>query len=155
MGGYIFLTMYLYTIGFTQKTAQQFFDPIKHYGIQILVDVRLYTKSQLSGFTNGRDMPYFLDRLCDCKYEHRIDYAPTKKLLNDYRKEFITWQEYAVQYKFIIDERKAVHDFITKYYGVYDRVCLLCSEPTPEHCHRRLLAEMIHEQRPDIEILHI
>ena len=149
------MNMYLYTIGFTQKTAEQFFERIRYYRIQMLVDVRLYTKSQLAGFTNGRDMPYFLERLCDCKYEHRVDYAPTKKLLNDYRKELITWPEYEIQYRFIIDERQAVHDFLTHYYGRFETVCLLCSEPTPEHCHRRLFAEMIQEAKPDVEIIHI
>ena len=121
----------------------------------MLVDIRLYSKSQLSGFTNGRDMPYFLERLCDCKYEHRINYAPTKNLLGNYRKNLITCPEYEIQYRFIIDEREAVKDFLTRYYGLYESVCLLCSEPTPEQCHRRLLAEMIHEQHPDIGITHL
>ena len=147
--------MYLYTIGFTQKSAQQFFESIKACRIQMLVDVRLYSRTQLSGFSNGRDMPYFLERLCACKYEHRINYAPTKILLGDYREKLITWQEYEIQYKFIIEERQAVHDFLTRYYGLYESVCLLCSEPTPERCHRRLFAEMIHEQKPEVEIVHI
>ena len=146
--------MYLYTIGFTQKTAAQFFEAIKYREIQVLVDIRLYNKSQLSGFTNGRDLPYFLDTICNCKYEHRTNYAPTKKLLGGYREEKITWAEYEVQYKFLIDEREAVKDFITCF-DFYDSVCLLCSEPTPEHCHRRLFAEMVAEQLPGTEIIHL
>ena len=146
--------MYLYTIGFTQKSAEQFFEAIRHRGIQMLVDVRLYNKSQLAGFANGRDLPYFLETICRCKYDHQTNYAPTKKLLNDYREERITWAEYEVQYKFLMDEREAVKDFITCF-DFYDAVCLLCSEPTPEHCHRRLFAEMIAEQLPDTEIIHL
>ena len=121
----------------------------------MLIDIRLYNKSQLSGFTNGRDMPYFLERLCDCKYEHRIDYAPTTKLLNDYRKELITWREYEIQYRFIIDERQAVKNFMTSYYGLYETVCLLCSEPKAEHCHRKIFADMLKDAKPDIEVKHI
>ena len=146
--------MTLYTLGFTQKSAEQFFEPIKSCGIQLLVDIRLYNKSQLAGFTNGRDLPYFLDKLCGCRYEHRLDYAPTKKLLKDYRDELITWQEYEIQYKFLMDERGAVRDFIARY-GLCEPVCLLCSEPTPEQCHRRLLAEMIAESLPGTEIIHL
>ena len=147
--------MNLYTIGFTQKTAEQFFERIKYYGIQILVDVRLYNKSQLTGFTNGRDLPYLLDKICHCKYEHKVNYAPTKKILTDYREKRITWPEYEMQYRFIIYERKAVRDFIRCYYGLYESMCLLCAEPTPEHCHRRLFAEMIRDELPDTEIIHI
>ena len=33
--------MQIYTMGFTQKTAEQFFEKIKQNGIQIVIDVRL------------------------------------------------------------------------------------------------------------------
>ena len=145
--------MTLYTIGFTQKSAEQFFERIKYYGIQMLIDVRLYNKSQLTGFTNGRDMPYLLGEICHCGYEHKVNYAPTKKILTSYREKRITWPEYEMQYRFIIDERSAVREFITSYDGRYESVCLLCAEPTPERCHRRLLAEMIRDELPDTEII--
>ena len=146
--------MYIYTIGFTQKSAEQFFGSIKHRMIQVLIDVRLFNKSQLTGFTNGRDMPYFLTELCRCKYKHCPEFAPTRKLLNDYKEKRITWPEYEIQYKFLMDERNAVRNFITLY-GFYENVCLLCAEPTPEHCHRRLFAEMIAEKLEGTEIIHI
>ena len=147
--------MTIYTIGFTQKSAEQFFERIRYYRIQILVDIRLYNKSQLTGFTNGRDLPYFLSKICNCEYRHCINYAPTKKILNGYRDNRITWAEYEMQYKFLMDEREAVKDFITNFDGLYESVCLLCSEPTPEHCHRRLFAEMVKEQLPGTEIIHL
>ncbi len=146
--------MYLYTIGFTQKSAQQFFEPMKFYGIQMLVDVRLKNDSQLSGFTRKRDLPYILG-LIGCKYEHCVNYAPTQEILTAWRKKLISWEEYTTQYRSLMINRKAVYDFITRYDSIYEAICLLCSEPTPEHCHRRLFAEMLHAQRPDIEILHI
>lgn len=43
--------MQIYTMGFTQKTAEQFFEKIKQNGIQIVIDVRLNNQSQLAGFT--------------------------------------------------------------------------------------------------------
>ena len=147
--------MILYTIGFTKKTAAQFFERIKFRRIQMLVDVRLKNSSQLTRFAHGDDIEYFLMHLCDCKYEHCINYAPTDEILKGWTKKRITWPEYEGQYRAIIDERKAVHDFITRYYGLYESVCLLCSEPTPEHCHRRLFAEMIADSLKETEVIHI
>lgn len=147
--------MLLYTIGFTKKTAEQFFERIKYYRIQILVDVRLKNTSQLMRFSHGKDIEYLLKNLCNCEYEHCVNYAPTAEILTDWKKKRITWPEYEQRYHALMTERNSVRDFMTRYYGVYESVCLLCSEVSPEHCHRRLLAEMFHEQKNDIEVLHI
>ena len=147
--------MLLYTIGFTKKSAEQFFERIKYYRIQVLVDVRLKNTSQLMRFSHGQDIEYLLQKLCNCEYEHCVNYAPTKEILTDWKKKRITWPEYEERYRALMTERKSVHDFITRYYGLYEAVCLLCSEPKAEHCHRRLFAEMVKEQLPDTEIIHI
>ena len=147
--------MIIYTIGFTQKSAEQFFETIRQKNIKLLIDVRLHNSTQLAGFAKKKDLKYFLKVICGCKYEHRKEYAPTKKILDDYKKEKITWDNYEVQYNFLMDERKAVEDFETSYNGIYDAVCLLCAEPTPEHCHRRLLAEKIAEELDGAEIIHL
>ena len=147
--------MLLYTIGFTKKTAEQFFEGIKYRRIQIMIDIRLNNTSQMAGFTKKKDLSYFLETICGCKYEHCPEIAPTKEILTAWRKKSITWPEYEEQYRALMTERKAVRNFITCYDGVYESVCLLCSEPTPEQCHRRLFAEMIQEHRPEIEVIHI
>ena len=147
--------MILYTIGFTQKSAETFFETLKYRCVKILVDVRLFNSTQLAGFTKKNDLKYFLKAICDCDYAHCANYAPTKKILDDYKNEKITWKDYEVQYKFLMDERKSVEDFIEQFNGIYNPVCLLCAEPTPEHCHRRLFAEMIAEKLDDVEIKHL
>jgi uncharacterized protein (DUF488 family) len=38
---------------------------------------------------------------------------------------------------------------------VVDGGCLLCSEATPEHCHRRLVAQYLQEKWQDVQIEHI
>ncbi|MBR1487151.1 MAG: DUF488 domain-containing protein [Synergistaceae bacterium] len=146
--------MILYTIGFTQKSAEKFFETLRFKKVQILIDVRLFNSTQLAGFTKKNDLKYFLKTICNCEYEHKVEYAPTKKILDDYKKEKITWNEYEFQYKFLMDARKSVNDFITCF-NFYDSVCLLCAEPTPEHCHRRLFAELVKEKLPDVEICHL
>ena len=56
--------MTLYTIGFTQKSAERFFELIKKNQIEIVLDIRLNNRSQLAGFTKGDDLAYFLKEIC-------------------------------------------------------------------------------------------
>ena len=146
--------MNIYTIGFTKKTAEQFFTLIKENKIEILVDIRLNNKSQLAGFTKGDDLKYFLSTICNCEYSHCAEYAPTKQLLDNYKKGNVSWDEYVLTYIPLIQNRDGVSKFLRQF-GQYNNICLLCSEPTPEQCHRRLLAEMIQQQDPSVTIHHI
>ena len=146
--------MKIYTMGFAKKKAEEFFGLITRNNISLLVDIRLNNKSQLAGFTKGDDLKYFLERICSCKYQHCINYAPDKEILNDWKKGNITWPEYERKYTALMKARKAAEDFISRFSN-YDSVCLLCSEPSPEHCHRRLFAEMINMIVPETEIKHI
>ena len=50
-----------------------------------------WDQSQLAGFTKGKDLAYFLREICDCDYKHDIIYAPTKEILQTYKKGEITW----------------------------------------------------------------
>ena len=86
--------MVVYTMGFTQKSAEDFFELVKKNHISILVDIRLNNQSQLAGFTKGRDLAYFLKEIAGCKYAHDPVFAPTKELLNDYKKGVIDWNGY-------------------------------------------------------------
>ena len=147
--------MTIYTVGFTKKTAKQFFELIKKHHIEILLDIRLNNKSQLAGFTKGDDLQYFLSEICHCQYKHCLEYAPTKEILNDYQKKLITWDEYVKRYTDLMNQRAKHLDFFN-HFSSYTNICLLCSEPTSEHCHRRLIAEMIANNTPhQIEIKHI
>ncbi len=137
--------MTIYTMGFTQKSAEEFFGLIKKNDIEILIDIRLNNQSQLAGFTKGRDLAFFLESICGCEYDHMISYAPTKEILDAYKKGAITWEEYEVQYNDLISRRE-VEETFRKRYSTYDRVLLLCSEPTTEKCHRRLLAEYLSDK---------
>ncbi|MCF2643500.1 DUF488 domain-containing protein [Roseburia hominis] len=137
--------MNIYTMGFTQKNAEQFFGIIRENEIEMLIDVRLNNQSQLAGFTKGKDIVYFLKELCNCNYDHNIAYAPTKEILQQYKKNNISWEEYEKRYNNLIKSREIESSFKSKY-SQYTRVLLLCSEATPEHCHRRLLAEYLQKE---------
>ena len=146
--------MILYTIGSSKKSAEQFFGCLKYHMVRVLVDVRLKNDSQLLGFARKRDLPYFLGGI-QCEYEHCPKYAPSGEILTGWRKKLITWDEYEREYRALMNERGAVEDFLIRFVGVYDPVCLLCSEAGPERCHRRLFAEMVHEKRNDVEVVHL
>ena len=146
--------MTIYTIGFAQKNAKTFFELIRKNNVEIVVDIRLNNKSQLAGFTKGNDLSYFLKEICNCEYTHCIDFAPTKEILDNYKKKGATWDQYVEQFLPLMEKRKAVELF-AKMFKNYNSVCLLCSEPTPERCHRRLLAELIHKKNPDAIIKHL
>lgn len=143
----------LFNIGFTQKAAKEFFGIIKSNKIDCLVDIRLNPNGQLSRFAFEKDLPYFLSELCnDCAYSHRIDLAPTKELLKEVRdKDCVMSKNYKlfeVAYKKQLVTKSKIANFVEEY-GKYQNVVLLCSEPTNEKCHRRVLSEKLIEMFND------
>ncbi len=147
--------MKLYTVGFTQKSAEQFFALLRSNGVRKLVDIRVNPHGQLAGFARQADLPYFLRLLADgCAYQHLPVLAPTKEILKDYRAGDGDWDRYTVRFEQLMDERGIPH---TLDLADFDPgpVCLLCSEATPEQCHRRLVAERLAAAWPGVEIIHL
>jgi uncharacterized protein (DUF488 family) len=150
--------MNLYTIGFTKKSASQFFEILKSHGVDLLIDVRLNNKSQLAGFTKGDDLPYFLKEICGTAYIQELEYAPTKEILDSYKSKRIHWCDYEKEYSELIEKRDERSQICRKFvdtYAQYHNVALLCSESTPDKCHRRLAAEAICKANPDIQLEHL
>jgi uncharacterized protein (DUF488 family) len=142
----------LFTIGFTKKNAQTFFSKLRNMGVTKLIDIRLNNISQLAGFAKRDDLIFFLDELCNCSYRHMTNFAPTKEILDAYKKKQIGWDEYVERFCKLIKERKIENKITAE---ELNNACLLCSEPTPEHCHRRLVAEYLRNKFGDIEIRHL
>ena len=145
--------MRLYTIGFTQKTAEQFFALLAKNGVNVLVDIRLKPDSQLSGFAKGRDLPYFLKHLIKTDYRHMEQMCPTDELLNGYR-DNKSWADYEVKFKNLLDERNLIAG-LDRAWWQNNAACLLCSEHEPQHCHRHLVAEYMAAHWGDVEIIHL
>lgn len=146
--------MRLYTIGFTQKRAETFFDLLHKNGVQRLVDIRLNPGGQLSGFAKQEDLPYFLSRLADgCQYIHIPELAPTKEILEDYRAG-LSWIQYEQRFQALMDERR-IPETLNQSDFQNQVPCLLCSEARPEKCHRRLVAERMAGQWTGVEIVHL
>lgn len=137
----------LFNIGFTQKTAEEFFGILKDNKIDCLVDIRLNPNGQLSRFAFEKDLPYFLDKLVDgCKYVHRVDLAPKNELLKEVRtKGSAMSKDYKLfekAFKQQLESESKIENFVEQF-NKYQNVVLLCSEPTTEKCHRRLVSELL------------
>lgn len=144
--------MKLFTLGFTQKSAEQFFSLLKNPSVKKLVDVRLNNISQLAGFTKKNDLKYFVQEICGIDYYHLPELAPTKVMLDSYKKGGGPWENYEKQFLSLMKERR-IESKVNK--ELLDGACLLCSEATPHHCHRRLVAEYLREKWGSIEIIHL
>lgn len=144
--------MKIFTIGFTKKTAQRFFEVLRCSGAKRVVDVRLNNISQLAGFTKKADLAYFLQELCSMDYIHLPELAPTQALLDEYKKQRGDWQTYETRFLALMQERQ-IGATVPK--EVIADGCLLCSEDQPQHCHRRLVAEYLQRCWGDVEIVHL
>ena len=145
-------TIRLFTIGFAGKSAQQFFEALQRAGVKRLVDIRLNNVSQLAGFTKKRDLEYFLRVIADIDYIHECDLAPTTDILDGYKKKNITWDEYERRFNELLQQRQPAQHMTRRQ---FDEACLLCSEPEPQHCHRRLVAEHLLREWGHVEIQHL
>ncbi len=144
--------MKLFTIGFTKKNAEQFFSKLKQPGLVRLIDIRLNNVSQLAGFTKKSDLEYFLRVINGVEYRHVPLLAPTKVILDGYKKNGGDWSVYERQFRALMAERR-VEIKLPK--DLMDGGCLLCSESTPEQCHRRLVAEYLQSHWDGMEVIHL
>jgi len=147
------LLVTIYTIGFTKKSAQEFFETIRRSGAKHLFDIRLHNKSQLAGFTKRDDLRYFLKKIVNMEYHEVPILAPEDSLLTEYRKTG-DWAKYEQNYLELIGQRQ-----VERYIDLTlfkDGVVLLCSEAEPDHCHRRLAAEyLVHSMLVGSNIEHL
>ena len=145
--------MKLHTIGFTQRTAEEFFETLKRAGIDRLIDVRLNNISQLAGYSKKDDLRYFLRSICGIDYHHELTLAPTKEMLDTYRAGKISWADYEPQFRALLRERKVERTLDRDLFA--GKPVLLCSEFEAEHCHRRIVAEYLAKKWGGMEIVHL
>ena len=145
-------TLDLYTIGFTKKSAQQFFDTLVKAGVKRVVDTRLNNVSQLAGFAKREDLKYFLGHIGNIEYVHMLELAPTKDILDAYKKDGGDWETYEKKFLQLMRDRK-IEERISP--DILHGGCLLCSEAKPHNCHRRLVAEYLNEKWGNVKICHL
>ncbi len=142
----------IYTIGFTQKSAEQFFGKLIKAGVKKVVDARLNNSSQLAGFAKKDDLRYFLKALGNIDYIHMPVLAPTEAILSEYKKNKGDWRAYELKFLALMAERQ-VEKIVSP--AELDQSCLLCSEHLPKQCHRRLVAEYLKSKWGNVDIEHL
>lgn len=142
----------IFTIGFTRKSAEQFFESLRSAGVERVIDIRLHNESQLAGFSKRRDLTYFLRVILGIEYVHLPELAPTADMLRAYRAQRGSWPAYERQFMALMTERR-IEESLPR--TLFERACLLCSEAEPDHCHRRLVVEHLARHWPGVEALHI
>ena len=145
--------MDVYTIGFTKRSAADFFGALRRAGVLRLLDVRLRNTGQLAGFSKRDDLAYFLRKLCGAEYRHEPLLAPSDELLTDYRKRKLSWQAYEPRFRTLMAERQVERVVDRDVFSV--PTALLCSETTPERCHRRLVLEYLQQHWGGLEVVHL
>lgn len=144
--------MEIFTIGFTQTPAAEFFGKLTQAGVRRLIDVRLNNTSQLAAYAKRDDLRFFLREICGLDYVHMPDLAPTQEILDAYRKRGGDWAAYEREFLELMTDRR-IEDTVPR--ELIADGCLLCSEDKPHHCHRRLVAEYLNDRWGDLEIVHL
>jgi uncharacterized protein (DUF488 family) len=141
----------MFTIGFTRKSARTFFSMLRNAGVATLIDVRLNNSSQLAGYSKRDDLAFFCETVLGIRYQHVTALAPTQAMLDRFRKSDAGWRAYETEFLALMRERRIEADAR----AMFDRACLLCAEPTADHCHRRLVAEYLQRAWRNVEIVHL
>ena len=146
--------MKLYTIGFTKKSAEEFFNLLIENKVKTIIDIRRNNKSQLAGFTKENDLKFFLKKIANTKYIYLSEFAPDDIILKDFRSKNINWVKFEEKY---LDQIKKYDNWENFDSDILQDGCLLCSESSPNKCHRRLFAEfLLNKQRnKSIQIIHL
>lgn len=142
----------LFTIGFTKKSAEEFFTLLGKAGVRRVIDIRLNNVSQLAGFAKKDDLRFFLKAIGGIDYVHMPELAPSKEVLENYRKNKGSWETYRSEFLQLIARRR-IEKQLSR--DIIDRACLLCSEASPSRCHRSLVAQYLVDRWSDVEVVHL
>jgi len=144
---------FIYTIGCKGKSLETFVKQLREAGVDGVIDVRLRNTSHLTGYTKRDDLAFLLRQGFGIAYEHHPELAPTLEIFGAHRDKS-DWEAYEARFLPLLEERVA-EGVGREILARYSAPCLLCSESTADHCHRRLVAEYWAEHNPDLTIVHL
>ena len=144
--------MKVFTIGFTKISAARFFELLRESGAERIVDIRLNNVSQLAGFTKKSDLPFFLREICGMDYVHLPTLAPSKEVFDGLKKHHRNWDRYEREFMALMKERRIEEMDLQ---STLSNACLLCTEDSPDHCHRRLVLEYLQRHWGNFEVIHL
>ena len=144
--------MKVFTIGFTKISAARFFELLRESGAERVVDVRLNNVSQLAGFSKKPDLQFFLREICGMDYVHLPTLAPSKEVFDGLKKHHKNWDRYEREFMALMQERR-IEETTPK--EALSNACLLCTEDSPDHCHRRLVLEYLQRHWGEMDVVHL
>ena len=144
--------MKVFTIGFTKVSAARFFELLRESRAERVVDIRLNNVSQLAGFSKKPDLQFFLREICGMDYVHLPSLAPSKEVFDGLKKHHKNWDRYEREFLALMGERRIEE---TTPRETLDNACLLCTEDSPDHCHRRLVLEYLQRHWGEMEVIHL
>ena len=143
----------VYTIGFAQTPAEEFFTKLLSAGVRKVIDVRLNNTSQLSGFSKKDDLKFFLGRIAQIEYEHLLVLAPTVEMFTEFKNKKDSWEVYQRKFLDLLQDRR-IHEVLGP--SQFENGCLLCSEREPHFCHRRLVVEYLNRHwNGELSVTHL
>ncbi len=143
----------IYTLGYKGKSLAQFIGRLQETGVDGVIDVRLRNTSHLAGYTKRDDLAFLLHEGFGIAYEHHPELAPSPEIMDAYREDG-DWTAYQAAFLPLLRER-SIEGVGREIVDQYRAPCLLCAEPTPDRCHRRLVAEYWVERLPGLAIVHL
>lgn len=143
----------IYTIGFTQKSLRQFVGLLRVAGVDGVVDIRLNNVSQLAGYAKRDDLAFILEAF-GIGYLEEKRLAPPSELLDRYHRDH-DWTAYVPDFQRLVLDAQPLDAILRGIEVHFARPCLLCAEPAPSQCHRRLVAEAFQRLRPGLDVRHL
>ena len=140
------------TVGYQATTVDSFLRALQAAGVELLVDVRAVASSRRPGFSKSR----LAANLADVG----IGYVHLRGLGTPAAGRAAARAGRHARMRSIFREHlrtleaQAELDQLRELASAGRRVCLLCFEADPRHCHRTLVAEALAAQLP-IEVLHL
>lgn len=147
------MTQIICTIGYQRKSLETFITQLGQAEVDAVIDVRLRNTSHLASYTKRDTLDFLLREGFDIAYRHVPELAPTPEILDAY-KEDGNWAVYEAQFLPLLDARDA-ENIGRELLNCYTTPCLLCAEPTAQHCHRRLVAEYWARHLPGLDVVHL
>jgi uncharacterized protein (DUF488 family) len=134
----------LFTIGYEQTPSRAVLDELEQAGVKLLVDVRAVTSSRRPGFSKNQLAAGLDER--GIAYVHLKGLGTPKEGRLAARSGKYDELERIFAKHLKTPQAKEEMDELSALVKKAGPVCLLCYERSHEHCHRRMIAEIIEER---------
>lgn len=140
----------IYSVGHSVRSIEEFIELLKHYGVEILVDVRHYPRSRRNPQFNKEALPSELEPF-SIRYVHLEGLGglrkPTKDSINSALRSasFRGYADYMQSDEF----KKSLEDLLSL--AKRSGVAIMCAEAVPWRCHRFLLSDALVARGFDVE----